>query len=169
MRHQKTDLGRQTFKERNLALSARQRSAFILFDGNRDDITILQSLAATGINHEDINFLVQTGLIEPVKDNNTEAGRASFGSRSGASANTNTAGQFYSEPADSNMSEQDRYKLAYPIAGKLTSGLGLKGFRLNMALEAAGSYQDLLAIAPKIREAVGDDKFAELQRALKGL
>jgi hypothetical protein len=45
----------------------------------------------------------------------------------------------------------------------------LRGFRLNLSVESAGSYQDLLALAPKIREAVGDAKFAELDKALKGL
>jgi hypothetical protein len=166
MRYQKTELGRQTFKERNLALSQRQRSAFILFDGTKDDDAILRALAPTGFNQEDIEFLVQSGLIEPM------VGQAAVvGVTAGASAGVNSTktSQSQAEFAESSMSEQDRYKQAYSIAVKLTSGLGFRGFRLNMSVESAGSYQELLTLAPKIREAVGDDKFAELQRALKGL
>ncbi len=157
MRYQKTELGRQTFKERNAGLSARQRSAFILFDGEKDDAVILRSLAATGFNQEDIQFLVQSGLIEPTVGEDTLP--------NGYKAETT---QPLSEPIGSGLSEQDRYKLAYPVAVKLTSDLGFRGFRLNMSVESAGNYQELLAVAPKIREAVGDEKFTELYRALKG-
>ena len=62
----------------------------------------------------------------------------------------------------------DRYKDAYPVATALTAELGLRGFRLNLAVEGAGSFADLSALAPKIREAVGDAKFAKLDKALFG-
>ena len=60
----------------------------------------------------------------------------------------------------------ERYKAAYPIATELTAGLGLRGFRLNLAVEGVGSFEDLAALAPKIREAVGDAKFERLDKAL---
>ena len=44
--------------------------------------------------------------------------------------------------------------------------LGLRGVRLNLAVEGATSYEDLLALSPKIRDAVGVDKFAPLAKAL---
>jgi hypothetical protein len=43
MKYKKTELGQQTFKERNAALSVGQRSAFIMFDGEKDDAVILKS------------------------------------------------------------------------------------------------------------------------------
>ena len=61
---------------------------------------------------------------------------------------------------------QQRYAEAYPIATKLTAGLGLRGVRLNLAVEGATSYEDLLALSPKIRDAVGAEKFAPLAKAL---
>jgi hypothetical protein len=61
---------------------------------------------------------------------------------------------------------QERYAAAYPVAIKLTSALGLRGFRLNLAVEAAGSYEALLAVAPRIREAVGAEQYSELGRVL---
>jgi hypothetical protein len=61
---------------------------------------------------------------------------------------------------------QQRYAEAYPIATRLTAELGLRGFRLNLAVEAAGNFEQLLELAPKIREAVGPGKFAPLDDAL---
>ena len=66
----------------------------------------------------------------------------------------------------SGRSDQQRYTDAYPIATELTAGMGLRGFRLNLAVEGAGSFSDLAALAPKIREAVGDAKFARFDKAL---
>jgi hypothetical protein len=48
----------------------------------------------------------------------------------------------------------------------LTGGLGLRGFRLNLAVEGTSSYEELLALAPKIRASVGPEKAAILDRAL---
>ena len=49
---------------------------------------------------------------------------------------------------------------------RLTGTLGLRGFRLNLAVEGATSYEDLVALAPMILEAVGVEKFRPLHRAL---
>lgn len=64
------------------------------------------------------------------------------------------------------QSAQDHYSRAYPIATRLTAGLGLRGFRLNLAVEAAGDLDKLKELAPKIREAIGSQKFLELENAL---
>jgi hypothetical protein len=63
-------------------------------------------------------------------------------------------------------SPQQRYKDAYPIATQLTGSLGLRGFRLNLSVEGTSSYEELLALAPKIRATVGNDKSVALDRAL---
>ncbi len=63
---------------------------------------------------------------------------------------------------------QQRYQDAYPVVTKLTASLGLRGFRLNLAVEAATTYEQLAALAPKIRAAVGDEKAAALENALAG-
>lgn len=54
----------------------------------------------------------------------------------------------------------------YPIAIRLTASLGLRGFRLNLAVEAAGDITKLQELAPKIKDAVGPEKFKELHNAL---
>ncbi len=165
MKYKKTELGKQLFKERNIKLSFRQRSAFILFDGEKDDAFIFKALAATGLDAADIQHLVDTGLIEVSDGFKSSDFKASVPPPAISALEPN--GNAAAAPAA--VSEQERYQRAYPIATKLTSGLGLRGFRLNFALESAAGYHDLVILAPKIREAVGDEKFAELARALKGL
>jgi hypothetical protein len=165
MKYRKTELGRQLFKEHKQVLTGRQRSAFILMDGLKDHADVMKALAPTGLDADDIQHLVDAGLIEA-----TDGGPS--GSASTAKGVNSEAGQ---DGAQSDagvkpvLTEQELYQRAYPVATKLTSGLGLRGFRLNLSVESASGYADLVALAPKIREAVGDEKFAELARALKGL
>jgi hypothetical protein len=44
--------------------------------------------------------------------------------------------------------------------------LGLRGFRLKLAVESAAALEALKDLAPKIKEAVGVAKFRELEDAL---
>lgn len=71
-------------------------------------------------------------------------------------------------PAGSNsLSPAQRYAVAWPIATQITAGLGLRGFRLNLAVEAATGYEQLRDLLPKIREAVGAEKILPLEQALR--
>jgi hypothetical protein len=149
----KTDVGQQALKDRSVPLTPRQRSAFILFDGKRsvDDVIA----AGMGITAEDIDRMVTLGVLsspvgkpeQPVPD----------ASRPAAATNAATG---------SGRSKQQRYKDAYPIATQLTGSLGLMGFRLNLQVEGTTSYEDLVALAPKIGAAVGPEKAAALDKAL---
>ncbi|WP_432726304.1 hypothetical protein [Variovorax sp. W6] len=147
----KTEAGHQALKDRSIPLSPRQRSAFILFDGKRSVDDVLA--AGMGIVREDIDQMVGLGVLEPV------AGSLTPTAETAAAATAPAQGS-------SGRSRQQRYKDAYPIATQLTGGLGLKGFRLNLQVEGTTSYEDLLALAPKIRAAVGAEKAAALDKAL---
>jgi len=153
----KTQAGLDSLKDRQGVLTQRQRSAFILFDGKRTAAQVLAATAAMGITPDDVQTMIDQGLLA------LPAGAA--GSAPVASAE---AGAEASDPQGSGRSAQDRYREAYPIATELTADLGLRGFRLNLAIEGAGSFDDLAALAPKIREAVGDAKYARLEVALFG-
>ena len=153
----KTQAGLDSLKDRQGVLTQRQRSAFILFDGKRTAAQVLAATAAMGITPDDVQTMIDQGLLA------LPAGAA--GSASVASAE---AGAEAAAPEGSGRSAQDRYREAYPIATELTADLGLRGFRLNLAIEGAGSFDDLAALAPKIREAVGDAKYARLEVALFG-
>ncbi|MES2612995.1 MAG: hypothetical protein V4679_22275 [Pseudomonadota bacterium] len=176
----KTQAGQEALKDRHGGLTSRQRSAFILFDGKRSTGEVLAATAAMGITQDDVQAMIAQGLLEPLSSSGAGAAVAAAAAAKGtgqAVAAANNAASSASSTSyeatvameavqGSGRSDQQRYKDAYPIATELTAGLGLRGFRLNLAVEGAGSFSDLAALAPKIREAVGDAKFARLDKAL---
>jgi hypothetical protein len=62
---------------------------------------------------------------------------------------------------------QQRYARAWPIATQITAGMGLRGVRLNIAVERATGYEELRDLLPKIRDAVGAEKILPLEQALR--
>ncbi|MCC2677197.1 MAG: hypothetical protein K0R58_4144 [Ramlibacter sp.] len=144
----KTPAGQQVLKDRSVNLTPRQRAAFILIDGKRSVEDVLSATQAAGVTREDIERLFQLGVV--------------------AAGGTQQVVPSANDETPKNITPQERYAAAYPVATKLTAGLGLRGLRLNLAVESAGSYEDLRALAPKILDAVGAEKFAELDAALRG-
>lgn len=182
----KTEPGRHAFKDRVAGITLRQRSAFILFDGTR---TVAQVLAATvglGVQQDDIRTLVLQGYLEVMPTLEAVLLASSGSVKNSAIAMnsvTNTTVGLQTHPSSSQpqpiaslpaglvppstfSASQQRYQRAYPIAAQLTAGLGFRGFRLHMAVEAAGGYEQLLVLAPKIREALGVEKCRLLDAAL---
>ncbi len=152
MKYSKTEAGQQAFKARSPLFSARQRSAFIMFDGIKSNSQVLAATAGLGITLDDVEYLVQQGFL-----------MATAGDEPAVQVDVDT------EPAPlSTRSAQERYSAAMPIATRLTASLGLRGFRLNLAVEAASGFDDLLALLPKIQDAVGVKPCVELEQALKG-
>ncbi len=150
----KTEVGLQVMKDRSVSLTPRQRSVFILIDGRRTLEDILAASAAIGASREDIDHLFALGLVTDAAPSLTPAEQAAAEARDAANRQHNAR-----PPAQ-------RYQEAYPIATRLTAALGLRGFRLNLAVEAAGNYEQLLELAPRIREAVGPEKYRPLGDAL---
>ena len=146
----KTDLGLRVIQDKSIPLTPRQRAALILVDGKRSLKDLQSAMTAAGIAPLELERLFELGLVQDQNPQATAAERAA-----------QEAAQRHKK-----RSSKERYAEAYPIATKLTASLGLRGFRLNLAVEAAGSYEDLVALAPKIREAVGPDRFAPLNDAL---
>ena len=175
----KTQAGQEALKDRQGGLTSRQRSAVILFEGKRSTGEVLAATAAMGITQDDVQAMISLGLLEPQSGSGAGAAVAAAAAAKGtgqavAAANAASSASSTSYEATvameavkgSGRSDQQRYTDAYPIATELTAGLGLRGFRLNLAVEGAGSFSDLAALAPKIREAVGDAKFARFDKAL---
>lgn len=161
----KTELGQQALKERSAKLTQRQRSAFILFDGRRSVEQVLDATGGMGVTPDEITALVDEGfLIELATDKSAGQSNGLDGTANGFGGGSAQAVQ----PEPSTRSGQDRYRDAYPVATRLTAALGLRGFRLNLAVEGVSSYEELALLAPKIREAVGSTAYAELDRALNG-
>ncbi|MEO5736067.1 MAG: hypothetical protein ABIQ82_01255 [Variovorax sp.] len=177
----KTDAGQQAFRDRTVRLTPRQRSAFILCDGKRT----IEEVQAAGMNieREDLDQMIELGLLGPMDGAPVVTASAPVAkvrpAPVAAPAPRPTlvavpapiaapAAAPIAAPADGARSPQQRYKDAYPIATRLSGSLGLRGFRLNLSVEGTSNYEELLALAPKIRAAVGPEKAAEFDRALIG-
>lgn len=143
MKYSKTEAGQLAFKQRSPLLSARQRSAFILFDGAKTLEQVLTATAGLGVTQADVDHMLGHGLLA-------------------ATAPVPVAEAVSARPP------QVRYAEAWPIATRLTASLGLRGFKLNLAVEAASGYDDLLALLPKIQAVLGPKACEELEQALKG-
>jgi len=152
----KTEAGQQAFKERSPLFSPRQRSAFIMFDGVKTLDQVLGAAAGLGVTATDVDHMVAQGFL-----------RMELGD-----ADDTVPGALPSAPAveapPSNRTPQERYSDAKPLATQLTASLGLRGFMLNLSVESAAGYDDLLALLPKIQDALGTKACKALERALKG-
>ncbi len=156
MRFIKTETGQQAFKERSPLFSARQRSTFILFDGNKTVEQVLVSTAGMGVTQADVDAMVNNGFLAPI------------GTEAPSTVPMPLQGSPVPAPAREQRSEQDRYQQAKTLATQLTASLGLRGFMLNLSVESAAGLPDLIKLFPKIRDAVGAKAAEELERALKG-
>jgi hypothetical protein len=150
----KTEIGHRVMKDRSIPLTPRQRSTLILFDGKRTLAQVLEATASTGVTQTDIDKLSELGL---VRDSSPRATAA----KAAAVAAAAEVVKHHKE-----RTRQERYADAYPIATRLTAELGLRGFRLNLAVEAAADYEGLVKVASRIQEAVGPQKYSELDDAL---
>ena len=158
MKLTKTETGQQAFKARSPLFSARQRTAFIMFDGNKTVDQVLAAAISLGLTAEDVEHMVGHGMLAPAAGETAPVDAAAAHLHAAQAALT----------AFNARTIQERYTDALHIATKLTAALGLRGFRLNLAVEAAGGYDELLMLLPRIQEAVGAKACGELERALTG-
>ena len=163
MTYSKTALAAQALKQRDAALmSQRQRAALILFDGKRSVSEVLRQTAGLGVQPEDIAQLVQNGLL-------SADAVASQPAPADFAGSTLSPPSVLPDPGLSADEQQRRYQVAYPLATQLTAALGLRGFRLNLAVERAEGYAGLLNLLPQIEAAAGADKAAGLRAAMEGV
>ncbi len=153
MKYAKTEAGQQAFKARSATLTPRQRSAFILFDGKKTTDEVLRMTVGLGVVEADVQHMVAAGLLAAVL-----APEAPVAVALAVAPDTQGAGL---------TSLQQRYARAWPIATQITAGMGLRGVRLNIAVERATGYEELRDLLPKIREAVGAEKILPLELALR--
>lgn len=171
MIYTKTELGKTALHDRSLGLTPKQRSMFILFDGKRSVAEVLKLTLSIGVTADDLNCLVTLGLLTANKPNvNSDPAALTSPAAVQTVDNQMLEGKSLSlgETTESRAvgNEQAHYSKAYPIAVRLTSNLGLRGFRLNLSVESAADLEALKDLAPKIKEAVGVEKFRELEDAL---
>lgn len=166
MIYTKTALGQTALQNRALALTPRQRSAFIMFNGLRHLDDVLSATSSLGVTSDDVAHLVSLGLLAASGPSGAARTDAPAIPLSPLAAAQTSAALSHNPDGLPTQNAQAHYSRAYPIAARLTAGLGLRGFRLNLAVEGAGDLDKLKQLAPKIREAVGAEKFLELENAL---
>jgi hypothetical protein len=172
MAYTKTDTGLQAFNTRSGQIAPRLRPAFILFDGTKTNEQILSITGRLGVTQSDIDYLIQQGFL--IGPSNNEGIRVDLetptprAAQPQAATQTQVSEQAATTPSSGNRTPQERYRDAKPLATMITANLGFKGFRLNMAVEGANGYEDLLALLPKIQAAAGERACMALEWALKG-
>jgi hypothetical protein len=169
MKFTKTEAGQAAFKERSPLFSARQRSAFILFDGQKTVDQVLQATAGLGLVAADIDHMVAQGFLAPeTRPAVAVAPAAPVAPVASAAWVEHLEQAAMPEPPPENLTPRERYSAGKVLATQITASLGLRGFMLNLSVESAAGYEDLVALLPKIQSAAGVKACRELERILKG-
>jgi hypothetical protein len=174
--YKKTEKGNQVLLDKSVPLPSRQRMLFILIDGKSSLETVLASTKGIGITLSDIETLIRLNLIELIDQSaRTRSNGRPIESREFPRSQMDDAqpvkssfgsSQKSASKLDQSNDHQSRYEAAYPIAVSLSATLGIWGFKLNLAVEQAMGYDDLVALLPRLQQAIGKEKCQPLEDAL---
>jgi hypothetical protein len=139
----KTEEGHRVLKDRSIALTPRQRTALVIIDGKRSLPEVMEAATAAGVAPDDVRRLVELGLV---------AERAPAAPAPGKPPARS--------PAETG---KERFLAAYQAAVRLTAEQGLKGVRLNIAVESAANHDQLVALLPRLRIVLKPEGYAELE------
>jgi len=168
----KTDAGRAEMQSRALVKERPQRTLLLLIDGIKADDLLLASVAGT--QADDFNTLQALGLIVPA-----QGGVRSGSPRSGATAPAPLDILIPSAPAAPTAptplepaGPADYARFTATLTQLISKELGLRGFTLTLAVEKAGTIEELRAVAQRtldqIRDRKGEAAAAAARRALYG-
>lgn len=145
---------------RALVKERAQRNLLLVIDGVKTEEMLLANLA--GISAADFAELHSLGLIAPVAGG---SGKGSSGPR--ASAAPAAAPAPAAEPT-----ELDYAQFTGALTQIISKELGLRGFTLTLAVEKAGTIEELRAVADRtieqLRERKGEAAAAAARRTLYG-
>lgn len=143
----KTEAGRIEMQARALVKERTQRNLLLLIDGIKTEEMLLANV--TGLKPEDFKFLESLGLIAPVAGS---PGRSSS-LPPGAAADKAVA-----EPAPADHEQFDYPHFTATLTQLISSELGLRGFTLTLAVEKAGTIEELRSVAERVLEQIRDRK-----------
>lgn len=154
----KTDAGRTEMQARALVKERAQRNLLLVIDGVKTEEMLLAGLA--GITPDDFAALNSLGLIAPVA--------APSGSSRSSSAPAGRAAAAPAAPA----APLDYGQFTAALTQLISKELGLRGFVLTLAVEKAGTSEELQAVAQRtlaqIAERKGEPAAAAARRVLYG-
>lgn len=163
----KTEAGRLEMQSRTLVKERARRNLLLLIDGVKTDAMLLDGLA--GITLADFEALHQLGLIEAVAE--ASAGRAQRGSAAAGSSSAAAPAPAPSAPAVA-ADPLDYAQFTAALTQLISAELGLRGFVLTLAVEKAGTIEELRAVADRaiaqIAERKGEARAAAARRTLYG-
>jgi len=161
---QKTDAGRIEMTARALVKERAQRNLLLLIDGAKSEDMLLANVA--GVTLEDLRALEGMGLIAPVSGSGSSrlhAGGAAAGAASPAAS---------APAAPAEVGELDYAKFTAALTQMISAELGLRGFTLTLAVEKAGTIEELRDVADRtieqIRSRKGEPAAQKARRALYG-
>lgn len=155
----KTDAGRIEIQTRALVKERARRNLLLLIDGVKSDEALLGSLA--GVSPEDFQVLESLGLIAPAgaalrsSSADTRPGALTSTPRVAAPAAPAAAA---SGPATAPSAPLDYAQFTEALTHLISSQLGLRGFVLTLAVEKAGTIEELQAVAQRTLEQIRDHK-----------
>jgi hypothetical protein len=159
----KTDAGRIEMQARALVKERAQRNLLLVIDGVKTEEMLLANLA--GITAADFLELQSLGLIAPV----APAVRSTQGSRSASAASASPAPA--AAPA-APAAPLDYAQFTAALTQIISKELGLRGFTLTLAVEKAGTIEELRAVADRtieqLRERKGEAAASAARRTLYG-
>ena len=160
----KTDAGRTEMQARALVKERAQRNLLLVIDGIKTEEMLLANLA--GITADDFAALQSLGLIVPLQAPASRSG-GSATARSSAPAPTPAPTTAAVEPAT-----LDYGQFTAALTQMISKELGLRGFVLTLAVEKAGTIEELQAVAQRtlaqIAERKGEAVAAAARRTLYG-
>lgn len=164
---QKTDAGRIEMTARALVKERAQRNLLLLIDGAKSEDMLLANVA--GVTLEDLRALESMGLIAPVSG----SGSSRLHAGGAAASSGGAASPAASAPAASaDVGELDYAKFTAALTQMISAELGLRGFTLTLAVEKAGTIEELRDVAERtieqIRSRKGEPAAQKARRALYG-
>ena len=157
----KTEAGRLEMQTRMLVKERARRNLLLLIDGVKSDTMLLEGLA--GIDATDFGALQELGLIVPLPE--SPSGRSTRGA---TTTNSTLAPLEPSAPA----APLDYAQFTAALTQMISAELGLRGFVLTLAVEKAGTIEELRAVADRtiaqIAERKGEARAAAARRTLYG-
>jgi hypothetical protein len=144
----KTDAGRAEVQARALVKERLQRNLLLLIDGIKTEEMLLANVA--GLKPDDFKFLESLDLITPTSGSSSRSTAAAGDDRGNAATQPMTL-----PPEDTVM---DYAHVTATLTQLISSELGLRGFTLTLAVEKAGTIEELRAVAERVLEQIRDRK-----------
>jgi hypothetical protein len=164
----KTDAGRIEMQARALVKERAQRNLLLVIDGLKTEEMLLAGLA--GITASDFATLQSLGLIVPVGSSSTHRSAGVTPGR--ASGPSTSSGPPASAAPSAPAAPLDYAEFTAALTQMISKELGLRGFVLTLAVEKAGTIEELQAVAQRtlaqIAERKGEAVAAAARRTLYG-